>query len=213
MIYLVSVLILAQVHLFFSGDIHWFIFAQEHHLIELMLTFLLFTRISYREIELKLVTLALSLYFLCVFIHSFYYYFYATYPVYLFWSIISSTVTCFFFLVIKNINIEYKESKVLDENYVYLLYRKPFSFLGMLYAVVFDPYGSVAIYCKGNVYGYRYGFPFRRLSKDRTSKYLKECLYIKTEISSEEGQKIINSLNNTKWTLRKNCFWIASHFK
>lgn len=212
MIYLVSVFFLAQIHLFFKGDVHWYIFAQEHHLIELLLAIFIYKKLSFEEIELKLVSLALSIYLFIVLMRSFFYYS-DIYNIYIFWTFTLLNIILFGYSIIKNTKIDYKQSKSLDYEYVYLLYRKPFNLLTLTNALIFDPYGSVAIYCDGKVYGFSKGYNFKLLPIEKSKKYLGEYMYIKTSVQKQEGKKILKGLYDSKWKINNNCFHIAKKFK
>ena len=188
-----------KIHLLFSGDNEWDAYSMGFMLQQLIVCIVIYSLISYRDIEAKTLSFLMCLFPLIeigVFLSG---------EGYLLAALIAAiaSISWILYATFRRYTLSSDE---LKDDFVYIIAKRPNSFITFLASIVGTPFGRYSYYCDGYVY-YYHRDRFKKISPDRYP--MEESTILKTNIPATDRE--IENLNNavgSKWSLFNNCLTV-----
>lgn len=196
---IVACIIISKAHLFFGGDNEWYAYSVGLMAQNFVICLVIYSMIGYKDVAAKwlsfmlcvfpIIEIALFLtdesYFLIAFVAG------------------SASIAWILYASFRRYTLSSDE---LTSDFVYIIAKRPNSFITFLASIAGTPFGRYSYYCKGIVY-YYHRDRFKKISAD--SYPMEESTILKTNIPATVRE--IENLNNavgSKWSLFNNCLTV-----
>ena len=201
LISIIACVIAGKAHLFFNGDAEWHIYSVGLMAQNFVICSVIYSMIGYKEVAAKWLAFMLCLFpiiEIALFLID---------ESYFLIALVAGAVSIAWILYATFRRYTLPSDEMTDD-FVYIIAKRPNSFITFLASIVGTPFGRYSYYCKGVVY-YYHRDRFKKISADQFPMDMEESTILKTNIPATHRE--IENLNNavgSKWSLFNNCLTV-----